>query len=407
MNVDRMRKVDRLLGIPITFIFTILLKIKRLFCRYNKNKAPDVSRVLLIELSEMGSVVIADPAMRKLQHEGNSELFFVIFKDNAKSLSILNTVSEKNIFLMRSDNLFVLIVDVLKFICWCRKQKITTTIDLELFSRFTALLSGFSGAASRIGFTTLHDEGCYRGDIFTHLSRYNSHIHMVKNFMSLINTALNLNTEPYPTYPILDKEIELKKLSFNEDERIFIREKIRSIYPDFKQQRIILINPNSSDLLPQRSWLIENFCKVIQDILEDYQDILILITGASHEHKNAENLLRQVNNKRCLNTAGEFTFDELFLLYDISTLMLTNDSGPGHFSAVTSLKVFIIFGPETPQLYGSLGNSEYFYLALPCSPCVSAHNHRKTSCITRPCITGITPDMVLERLSPLLRKIKS
>ena len=82
--------------------------------------------------------------------------------------------------------------------------------------------------------------------------------------------------------------------------------------------------------------------------------------------------------------------------------MLTNDSGPAHFAAVTSLKVFVLFGPETPHLYLPLGNAEPFYLGLPCSPCVSAANHRKTTCITRPCITGIEPVVVLEKLSSYL-----
>jgi len=78
--------------------------------------------------------------------------------------------------------------------------------------------------------------------------------------------------------------------------------------------------------------------------------------------------------------------------------MLTNDSGPAHFASVTPLKVFVIFGPETPALYGPLGNAESIYLGLPCSPCVSAANHRKTTCLTRPCITGISPDLVEQKM---------
>jgi ADP-heptose:LPS heptosyltransferase len=85
--------------------------------------------------------------------------------------------------------------------------------------------------------------------------------------------------------------------------------------------------------------------------------------------------------------------------------MLTNDSGPAHFAAVTGLKVFVLFGPETPHLYLPIGgNVEAFYLGLPCSPCVSAANHRKTSCTERPCITGISPVVVLERLNQFLSR---
>jgi ADP-heptose:LPS heptosyltransferase len=81
---------------------------------------------------------------------------------------------------------------------------------------------------------------------------------------------------------------------------------------------------------------------------------------------------------------------------------LSNDSGPGHFSAVTDLPTFVIFGPETPKLYGSLGNSTPIYAGLACSPCVSAANHRKTPCHDNVCIQVITPDQVFGILRPVL-----
>jgi ADP-heptose:LPS heptosyltransferase len=48
--------------------------------------------------------------------------------------------------------------------------------------------------------------------------------------------------------------------------------------------------------------------------------------------------------------------------------MVTNDSGPGHFSAVTPLRTVVLFGPETPALYGSVGNSIAITANLACSP---------------------------------------
>ena len=82
--------------------------------------------------------------------------------------------------------------------------------------------------------------------------------------------------------------------------------------------------------------------------------------------------------------------------------MLTNDSGPGHFSAVTDLRTFVLFGPETPLLYGSLGNSTPIYAGLACSPCVSATNHRKTPCRDNVCLQVITPEAVLRQLRSAL-----
>ena len=93
---------------------------------------------------------------------------------------------------------------------------------------------------------------------------------------------------------------------------------------------------------------------------------------------------------------------QLTVLYSIASLMVTNDSGPGHFSSITKLPTFVLFGPETPSLYGSLGNSTPIYAGLACSPCVSAANHRKTPCTDNKCLQAITVDQVFETIQPTL-----
>ena len=397
-----MRYVDKWAGIPLTFIFSLLLwPVEKLL--FIKRKSPRLNRTLFIELSEMGSAVLVDPAMRKLQKVGNAELYFAIFLDNYKSLQILKTVAEDHIFKMRSDNILNLLVDVIRFIFWCRSHKITTVIDLELFSRFTALLSGLSGARSRVGFSTFHDEGMYRGNIINYPVRYNPHVHISVNFMSLVNRALDLFHNPYATVPVAPAELKLAQTDPEDFNMGEVKKKLTQLYPDWESLRIVLINPNASDLLPQRRWLPEYFVQVGKYLLETMDDVLIVATGAYAEHDYVQNIIDQIGHDRCVNSAGKFDFLELIPLYYLATLMLTNDSGPAHFSSVTPLKVLVIMGPETPTLYGPLGNAETFFLGLPCSPCVSAANHRKTSCITRPCITGIKPEWVTGRLIEYLK----
>lgn len=406
MNVDLMRKIDRSAGIPLTFLMTWLLRIGSLLKFWHKKPDTiDVSNTLLLELSEMGSAIIADPAMRHLQQEG-AKLHFAIFKDNAKSLFLLNTIDADNVYCFRSDSLLNLAIDSIKFIFWCRKKRITCAIDLELFSRATALLSALSFAPSRVGFTTLHDEGCYRGNIVNYPVRYNSHAHIGVNFFSLINRALGRFNNAYATQVVSEEQLMLKKAEVNPDYTLSVKDKLAGLYPDFSQHRIVLINPNASDLLPQRRWLPERFAQVMKRLLEEHDDILLVITGAPNEKEGADWLMNEVNHSRCVSSAGLFAFEELVSLYQQSVFMLTNDSGPAHFAALTDLQVLVIFGPETPRLYLPLGgNADYIYLGLPCSPCVSAFNHRKTSCEARPCISEITSDQVFERVNQYLNQV--
>jgi ADP-heptose:LPS heptosyltransferase len=336
--------------------------------------------------------------MRKLKRESGAELFFVIFENNYKSLEILNTVPKENIFTIRSKNIFKLAGDTFRFISWCRKKRISTVIDLELFSRFTAMLSFFSGAASRVGFTNFHDEGLYRGNLINYRVRYNPHVHIAVNFVSLVNTAMGFHNTPYATTPVKPSDLILQQAEINPIQVEKVREKIRGLYPQWDNQLIVLFNVNASDMLPQRRWPQENFATVAKELLRQFDDILIVATGAPNERQYVQEVIDVVNHERCVNSAGVFRFDELVPLYSTSSFMITNDSGPAHFASVTPLKIFVLFGPETPALYGPLGNAEAFYLGLPCSPCVSAANHRKTTCIPRPCITGIQPSFVTNRL---------
>jgi ADP-heptose:LPS heptosyltransferase len=398
VKVDTMRKVDYYAGIPLCLLATLLVRLSGLF---RASRALRPRRVLFIELSEMGSAILVDPAMKKMRREAGAELYFAIFAGNAASLRLLGTVPAANVFTIREQGLVPLAVDTLRFLLWTRRHRIDTVIDLELFSRYSALLTGLSGASNRIGFHAFHNEGLYRGDLLTRRVALNPHMHIAKNFVALVNAALAEREElPFSKTLIPDAEIRLDRASVSDRQRREMQTRIRQEYAayDPKRHRVVLINPNASDLLPQRRWMPQHFVAVMRALLADYPDLVVLITGAPGERDEAEGLRGQVGDRRCINFCGRVVLDELPALYDVSALMLSNDSGPGHFSAVTGLRTFVIFGPETPRLYGSLGNSTPIYAGLACSPCVSASNHRKTPCRDNVCLQLIQPDPVLEHL---------
>jgi ADP-heptose:LPS heptosyltransferase len=302
------------------------------------------------------------------------------------------------------------VLDTLKFFFWTRKKKIDAVIDLELFSRFTALLTGFSGAPVKAGFYAYFNEGLYRGGFLTHKVAYNPHIHIAKNFIALVNSLLASREEiPFSKTLIPDEEIVLAKAEITAVAKMAMRNIIRNCYTEFNQDKhkIVLINPNASELLIQRRWPPLNYVCLMKKILEYCPTALILITGDPREREEAQQLKDQVQMERCINFAGKVKFAQLPALYSVSEFMITNDSGPGHFAAVTDMPTFVIFGPETPALYGSLGNSTPIYAGLACSPCVSASNHRKTACKDNVCLQVINPEHVLKTINPNLERINA
>jgi ADP-heptose:LPS heptosyltransferase len=402
MNVDTMRAIDRYAGIPLTFLGTLLNKTAGLFrpAPYQKPR-----NVLLIELSEMGSAILVDPAMRKLRDQIDGELYFVIFSKNKVSLQLLNTVKEENIFTIDEGGMVPLALSTLKFFKWCREKKIDSVIDLELFSRFTALMTGFSGATNRVGFHSFHNEGLYRGDFLTHKVAYNPHQHIAKNFVALVDALMSREQQlPFTKRIIDDSEIAIAKTQVSETQKREVLEIIAEKYEGFDPETnpVILVNSNASDLLPQRRWDRENYCEVIKKVLDYNDKAIVLLTGAPAEYEGAQALADCVDDARCINFAGAVKFLQLPHLYSVSAFMLTNDSGPAHFASITDMHTFVIFGPETPALYGSLGPTTPIFAGMACSPCVSAANHRKTPCTDNQCIKVITPEWVFNTIKPKL-----
>ena len=61
-----------------------------------------------------------------------------------------------------------------------------------------------------------------------------------------------------------------------------------------------------------------------------------------------------IGAERAVSFAGQTTLRELLTLYTIADVLVTNDSGPAHFASLTPVHTVVLFGPETPRLFGSL-----------------------------------------------------
>src|SRR5499427_2231571 len=384
MNVDTMRRIDHWAGVPLCAAATLLVRLRDAF---RPRAVSPVRRILFVELSEMGTTILADPAMRKARTELSAELFFVIFERNAGSLDLLGTFPPGNVFTISDKSLFALARDTLGFLRWCRNKDIDTVVDLELFSRFTALLSGLSGAERRVGFHRFYNEGLYRGGILTHRVAYNPHIHIAKNFIALVDAlAAPTPTVPYSKTLIGDDQLKVALPPPGGAARARLLERIRALVPfDPARHRLVLINPNASELLPHRRWMPQRYAELIGRILA----------------AKAEELAR-INGPRSVSFAGHSSLADLPALYAQATLMVSNDSGPAHFSAAAGLATIVLFGPETPKLYQPLGTSRAIYAGLACSPCVTAHNHRKTACTDNVCMQAITVEEVYAAVDEVL-----
>jgi ADP-heptose:LPS heptosyltransferase len=138
-------------------------------------------------------------------------------------------------------------------------------------------------------------------------------------------------------------------------------------------------------------------------LLLKHEGVYIIITGVESEKKDVDIICDAISPERYINFAGKTTFFELIDLYNIADVLITNDSGPVHFSSMADIKAFAFFGPETPKLYGPLGkNCRVFYSNYACSPCVSAFNHRKSPCNDNKCLKAISVMDVYNEVKQIL-----
>lgn len=403
MNADFMRFIDRRLGVPVCLALSCVHGLRKIFSKPRFIKNPN--KFLFIELSEMGSILLAYSLFKKTKEcFPDAEFYFLTFKENRKALDILDIIPEKNVMTISSNNFFSLLGTTISALWKLRRKKINVAVDMELFGRFTAILSYLSRAKNRVGYFRYHNEGLYRGNFLTHKVAYNPHLHMAHNLLSLIY-AVSSSPEDVPLSKtqVLEKDIIVPKRRIADNARKMLLKKIEDENENItKAKKIILLNPNASDIVPLRRWPLENYTELAKLLLQ-HEGVCIIITGIESERKDVDIICDAVSHERCINFAGKTTFFELIDLYNIADVLITNDSGPVHFSSMTDIKTFAFFGPETPKLYGPLGkNCRVFYSNYACSPCVSAFNHRKSPCSDNKCLKAISVMEVYNEVKQIL-----
>jgi len=351
MKVNSMRFLDRWVGSAMSAVLTVFRKFADLLRR--KTAGPP-RRILVVKLVEQGATVVAEPALRRATElVGRNNVFMVVFKENRFILDILDVLPANNIISIRSGNIFVVALDTIRAIWRMRREKIDTAVDFEFFSRFSGALTYLSGAKRRVGFHSFAGEAGYRGDLMTHRIAYNHTLHASQIYRVLIEaSAIDADELPAmdfkPDFKLAEAVFIPQAIEAAEVEGLLKKLLGRDVVPP-----LILMNANSGDLLPLRRWSADRYVEMAKKLLDRYPDIYVAFTGSPEERMEAEYLAAQVDSERCVSLGGHTTLRQLFVLYDLAEILVTNDSGPAHYASLTSIDVVTLFGPETPAIFGA------------------------------------------------------
>ena len=401
MNIKFQRLVDRFIGVPLCAALSLIDWIfGRAVALADTGGQP--RSILVILLSKMGSLVLAEPMFARLKKKyPEATIHVLLFAKNREVLDLLGVVSPANVLTLNDSTLFSFGTDSLRVLWRLRSLKLGAVIDCELFSRVSSIFSYLSGARLRVGFHRHTQEGLYRGSFINRPVMYNPYRHLTLQLLGMVS-ALESRTFP------LTKDLPVAMpdgpplLQFAAGERAAAAAQLQADFPAVAGKRLILIYP-SGGMLPIRAWPLASYASLCTDLLAD--GYAVGVVGMIEDRPLGKTLVSQSGSDLCIDLTGYTkSVRHLLALFHHADLLISNDGGPGQFAALTPIPSIVFFGPETPLLYRSLSRNAYcFHLALPCSPCLTAYNHRSSPCDgDNQCLKQISPAAVLAKARELL-----
>lgn len=398
VSVGLLRFADKYAGTPLCLLLTF---IRYLFYPLHRHAVlPAPKRILIIKLSDMAGSVLVYPAAEEIRKQvPGANIFFLVLANNRAVLDILKITKSDNIVAVDISSVLTLISSGWKAVRRLRCESIDTTIDMDFFCRFSAVAAFLVCRGNRVGFHRFMSEGLNRGRLLTHEVIYSAHVHASVSFMALVKTLFNkdagnvmgreLITErelPVPSYRPDPGDVEL------------VRGKLCDVGIDLEKRnlRLVVLNVDVSGPSALGRWPLNNFISLSSRLLSARNDICVVITGTDAGRHDADVIMDSVRYPRCVSLAGKTTIAELLALYSISSLIVTNESGPAHLAVLTKLPSVVLFGPDTPAVFAPMGRDAIcLYSGYACSPCMSAGNPKTSPCIRSYCLEAITVDEVL------------
>jgi len=316
-------------------------------------------------------------------------------------LDLLGVMPAENVLTVSDRSFSAFVGDSLKVLAAMRALKFDAVIDCELFARVSSVFSYLSGAALRAGFHRHTQEGLYRGSFINRPVLSNPYRHLSQQFLTLVE-ALESDTVPLAKHVASAEIGPPPAAAFTEEELQQAASRLEADFPALAGRSLVLVNPGGG-ILPIRAWPIEHYFRLCADLLRD--GYAVGVTGLAEDRPLGRAIVEHCASASCVDLTGYTrSVRHLLALFHRASLLITNDGGPGQFAALTPIPVLVFFGPETPALYGPLSkNAHCFHLSLPCSPCLTAYNHRASPCDgDNQCLKRITPEQALARARELL-----
>ncbi|MCD6487463.1 MAG: glycosyltransferase family 9 protein [Syntrophobacterales bacterium] len=325
-----------------------------MFVKGNNISKEDIRNILLIQLGDIGDVVLSFPSVRALHENFPQANIIVAVREKARELmedcrwasDVISINEEKRTWIeeLRYQK---------KFFSDLRRFHFDLAVDMRTGER-GAFLALLSRARQKIGFFA-NDGKIWRNRVFTHLviPESNPGGHMTQYYLGLLE-AYNIKTDNLrPEHDIPDDRYQKAKV-------LLKNEGVPSDRP------IIAVQPFS--LWKYKEWGMDKYIQLIHWLISEY-NVSVIITGSLDERERADEIIKKCP-QNTYNLAGRTFIGTLAAVFKTCRLFIGVDSAGVHIAAAVGLPTVCIFGPSSYIAWAPRGaEHRVVHKDFPCVPC--------------------------------------
>lgn len=386
--MKRLQAADQVLGIALC----ALLQPVRWLRALRRDPIRPAHEVLLVKFWGIGSLQLLTPAVGVLRRRHpEARLTLLTLAANAEFVRGLGVFDDVMTLDVRSGRGPVgwarIHARILKLLLALRRRSFDRVYDFEFFTRFSALISLATGARETSGFASPHVN---RGGFHHRTVPFNRYWHVARNFRALAGGENGREVEPDELVPHV----------IDETDRASLRRKLAAAGLPAGRSFVVL-NPNAGELSLERRWPATSFAELARTLANE-DGVPVVFVGAPSEAEYVHSIVARtgdVTRGHVLDLAGDLSIGELCAALADAHAVVTNDSGPMHVAAALATPTIGLFGPETPVMYGPLGERASALWRPPvCSPCINVHENKVANCVRGfpECLVNLSVAVVLE-----------
>ena len=311
--------------------------------------------ILIVKLSAIGDVIHTLPALSAVRkHYPDAHITWVVEEASADLImdhpyldQVIISHRKQWIDYLKHGKIGRTIHEIRSFMRDLRSRPYDLVIDFHgLFK--SAVVVSLSSGKRKLGYDSMQE---LSGLFLNEKIPEDMNKHAVDRYLDFLRYLNADVSEPDFMIPV------------REDNKVHVDELLRANAIEKKDQ-FIAVSPTA--LWKTKLWQDEKFARLCDRIREEL-NIRVVLTG-----NNREDLVRiqSMMKTPAVNLGAETTLRDLAYLFQLSSLLITTDSGPMHIAAAVGTPVIALFGPTDPSRTGPYGKGHTVIRKdLPCSPC--------------------------------------